>query len=65
MRTQKIYTVRDGMIANRAAKEARTHSIQVRELTRKVRHWEILAAKFGGEIHIQTLAKFQSQLAAL
>ena len=29
----KIFTVRDAIEQNRAAKEARTHALQVRELT--------------------------------
>ena len=65
MKAQKVYTVRDAMIENRNAKEARSHAIQVRELAKKVRQWETKAAKFGGEIHKQTLAKFQAQLAAI
>jgi hypothetical protein len=60
----KIFTVRDAIEQNRAAKEARTHALQVRELTKKVKHWEKQVAKFQGEIHARTLAKFQALLAA-
>lgn len=58
-------TLRDAMIENSNAKDARIHKIEVRELAKKVRHWETQVAKFDGEIHKQTLAKFQARLATI
>jgi len=64
-KAHKIVTVRDAMMERLLANEIRSHKIQVRELTKKVRHWEQKVVQFGGEIQKQTLAKFQSQLNAL
>jgi hypothetical protein len=61
----KIHTVRDALIQNRAAKNARLDAIERRELGKKISHWQNQVVKFGGEMQRQTLAKFEAQLAAI
>ena len=60
-----IRTVRDAALENRRAKEARDRRLAIRVARAKVRRWERLAAKFGGAVHQETLARFQARLADL
>lgn len=60
----KIVTVRDARIANLQAKADADYLREKRRLKAKVRHWTKRAEKFGGEINLQTLYKFQIALAA-
>lgn len=61
----KIYTSRDAARAREADFANRIHRNAVREARAKVRRWERKAAKFGGAIHIETLARMKAKLAAL
>ena len=61
----KIRTVRDAAIENRQAKADAEHDRNRRRLTAKVRHWRKRAAKYGGELNLETLRKFEEALAAL
>ena len=60
-----ISTVRDAMIQNRDAKEAVAYMLEFQELSKKVKLWEKMVQKCGGEVQVNTLEKFKKQLAAL
>lgn len=60
---KRIFTLgdaRDEKALHWAQVEAR---IQRKELRAKVRKWERKAKRYGGEIQLQTLARFKAELA--
>lgn len=61
----KVRTVRDARLENLQAKEARQASIERRELRAKIRRWEGKVREFGGQVHVDTLARLRARLEAL
>jgi hypothetical protein len=57
-----IYTVRDAIRDAELEELNREYKIKKAFLTKKVKHWQKMVDKFGGEIHQITLDKFKKQL---
>lgn len=58
----KIRTVRDARIEKILSDERRFISAERRELLAKVRKWERKVALYGGDVHIETLARLRAKL---
>jgi len=62
MTTRTLYDVRRD---KHTAELRAEHRNAVKAARAQVRHWERQFARFGGEVHATTLAKFKTQLANL
>ena len=60
-----IYTARDARRDAEVAQWNADHRRAVAEARAKVKHWEKLAATYGGDIHNETLARMRANLAKL
>jgi len=63
--THRIFTLHDAREERLLAELEREHQRALVEARKKVLHWERKVAKFGGEIHRETLARMDANLAAL
>lgn len=60
-----IFTLRDAEAERQRNDYEMERRAKIRELRRKIRHWETQVRKFNGEIHRETLARFQKELDSL
>jgi hypothetical protein len=63
--TRKIRTVRDSRLEKYYADLNREAAIDRRILRTKIRRWERKVEEFGGEFHINTLARLKARLEAI
>lgn len=61
----KIITRRDAENARIEAEARAQFRIELREARRRVKHWQQQVARYGGEVHRETLARMRAALAAL
>jgi hypothetical protein len=62
---ERIFTLRDAREERLLAELNREHRRAVKEAKAKVRRWRAKVRQFGGDIHRETLARMEANLAKL
>jgi hypothetical protein len=63
--THKIFTLHDAREERLLREWKRDHQRELVAARKKVLHWERKVAKYGGEIHRETLARMDAELKRL